>query len=86
MSSGIVTTSPNTSYSYAIQGAGESPTDGGDSWNPDEFTSGDQHYGSISGRDVSSQFGRGLDMDFEGERVVGGGPTYNNGRGYIQVY
>ena len=86
MSTGIITKSPNTAYSYAIQGAGENPTDGSDSWNPDEFTSGDQHYGSISGRDVTSQFGRGLDTDFEGERIVGGGPTYDNGRGYIQVY
>ena len=86
MSTGFNTVSPNTSYSYAIQGAGANPVDGADAWNPDEFTSGDQHYGSITGRDVYSQFGRGLDTDFEGERLVGGGPTYDNGRGYIQVY
>jgi hypothetical protein len=85
MSTGFTTTSPNTSYSYAIQ-SGDGGVDGADSWNPDEFTPGDQHYGSISGRDIYSQFGRGVDTDFEGERLVGGGPNWSSGRGYIQVY
>jgi len=82
---GYTVTSPNTGYSYAIQ-SGDGGVDGVDSWNPDEFTAGDQHYGSISGRDEFSQFGRGLDTDFEGERIVGGGPNWNSGRGYIQIY
>jgi len=82
---GYTVTSPNTVYSYAIQ-SGDGGVDGVDSWNPDEFTAGDQHYGSISGRDENSQFGRGLDTDFEGERIVGGGPNWNSGRGYIQIY
>jgi hypothetical protein len=85
MSTGYTVTSPNTSYGYAIQ-SGDGGVDGADSWNPDEFTAGDQHYGSISGRDEFSQFGRGVDTDFEGERVVAGGPNWNNGQGYIQIY
>ena len=85
MSTGYTVTSPNTSYSYAIQ-SGDGGVDGADSWNPDEFTAGDQHYGSIAGRDEFSQFGRGLDTDFEGGRVVAGGPNYNSGQGYIQIY
>ena len=85
MSTGFTVTSPNTSYGYAIQ-SGDGGVDGADSWNPDEFTAGDQHYGSISGRDEFSQFGRGLDTDFEGERVVVGGPNWDSGRGYIQIY
>jgi hypothetical protein len=82
---GFTVTSPDTSYSYAIQSGGGS-VDGADSWNPDEYTSGDQYYGSITGRDEFSQFGRGVDTDFEGERIVGGGPNWDNGRGYIQIY
>lgn len=85
MSTGYTVTSPNTSYSYAIQ-SGDGGVDGADSWNPDEFTAGDQHYGSIAGRDEFSQFGRGLDTDFEGGRVVAGGPNWNSGQGYIQIY
>ena len=78
MSTGYTVTSPNTSYSYAIQ-SGDGGVDGADSWNPDEFTAGDQHYGSIAGRDEFSQFGRGLDTDFEGGRVVAGGPILVRG-------
>ena len=85
MSTGFTVTSPNTSYSYAQQ-SGDGGVDGADSWNPDEYTPGDQHYGSIIGRDQYSQFGRGVDTDFEGERLVGGGPNWNSGRGYIQIY
>lgn len=82
---GYTVTSPNTAYSYASQ-SGDGGVDGADSWNPDEFTTGDQHYSNISGRDEFSQFGRGVDTNFEGECIVGGGPHWNSGRGYIQIY
>ena len=51
-----------------------------------QFTPGDQYYGVITGRDDMSHFGRSIDVDFEGHRFVGGGPEYDNGRGYIAVY
>ena len=85
MSTGYVVTSPNTTYSYANQ-SGNGGTYNVDSWNPDEYAAGDEYYGTISGRDTSSQFGMSIDMDFEGHRIVGGGPGYDNGRGYIQIY
>ena len=78
-------TSPNTSYGYHLQ-SGNGSVDGADSWNPDEFTPGDQHFGSIVGRDAYSHFGRSVDTDFQGTRLVGGGPEYDNDRGYIQIY
>jgi len=85
--SGGYVTSPNTSYGYHLQsGDGDVHVNYVDSWNPDEFTPGDQHYGTISGRDEYSQFGRGIDTDFNGTRLVAGGPMWNNGRGYIQIY
>jgi hypothetical protein len=78
-------TSPNTSYGYHLQ-SGNGSVDGVDSWNPDDFTPGDQHFGNIVGRDVNSHFGRSVDTDFQGTRLVGGGPEYDNNRGYIQIY
>jgi len=54
--------------------------------NPYEFSFGDQYYSNIVGRDEYSHFGRGLDIDFEGHRIVGGGPQYSSGTGYIGVY
>ena len=51
-----------------------------------QFTPGDQYYGVITGRDDTSHFGRSIDVDFEDHRIVGGGPGYDNGRGYIAVY
>ena len=51
-----------------------------------QFTPGDQYYGVITGRDDTSHFGRSIDVDFEDHRIVGGGPEYDNGRGYIAVY
>ena len=51
-----------------------------------QFTPGDQYYGVITGRDDTSHFGRSVDVDFEDHRIVGGGPEYDNGRGYIAVY
>tara|TARA_R110001592_G_scaffold329189_1_gene610911 strand:+ start:1126 stop:4686 length:3561 start_codon:yes stop_codon:yes gene_type:complete len=85
MSTGYVVTTPNTAYSYANQ-SGDGGTYNVDSWNPDEYAAGDEYYGTISGRDTSSQFGMSIDMDFEGHRIVGGGPGYDNDRGYIQIY
>lgn len=85
--SGGYVTSPNTSYGYHLQsGDGDVHVNYVDSWNPDEFTPGDQHYGTISGRDQYSHFGRGIDTDFHGTRLVAGGPMWSNGRGYIQIY
>ena len=71
---------------YYNQSSGGTPIFGVDSWNPDEYTWGDQHYRGVYGRDNYSQFGRAIDVDFEGHRLVGGGPGYDNYRGYIQVY
>ena len=51
-----------------------------------DFSHGDQYYGVITGRDDTSHFGRSIDVDFEGHRIVGGGPNYDSGRGYIAVY
>ena len=51
-----------------------------------DFSHGDQYYGTITGRDDTSHFGRSIDVDFEGHRIVGGGPNYDSGRGYIAVY
>lgn len=78
-------THPNQTWGYHVQ-SGNGSVDGVDSWNPDEFTPGDQHFGSIVGRDVYSHFGRSIDTDFQGTRLVGGGPEYDNNRGYIQIY
>ena len=60
MSTGYVVTSPNTTYSYANQ-SGNGGTYNVDSWNPDEYAAGDEYYGTISGRDTSSQFGMSID-------------------------
>ena len=78
-------TNSNTTYAYHLQ-SGDGGVDGADSWNPDDFTPGDQHFGHITGRDVYSHFGRSVDTDFQGTRLVGGGPEYDNDRGYIQIY
>jgi len=83
-SGGYITT-PNQTWGYHAQ-SGNGSVDGVDSWNPDEFTPGDQHFGSITGRDVNSHFGRSLDTDFNGTRLVAGGPEWDNDRGYIQIY
>lgn len=83
--SGGYITSPNQTWGYHAQ-SGNGSVDGVDSWNPDEFTPGDQHFGSITGRDVNSHFGRSLDTDFNGTRLVAGGPEWDNDRGYIQIY
>ena len=83
--SGGYITSPNQTWGYHAQ-SGNGSVDGVDSWNPDEFTPGDQHFGSITGRDVNSHFGRSLDTDFDGTRLVAGGPEWDNDRGYIQIY
>lgn len=85
MSTGYVVTNPNTTYSYATQ-SGDGGTYNVDSWNPDEYAAGDEYYGVINGRDTASRFGMSIDMDFEGHRIVGGGPGYDNERGYIQIY
>jgi hypothetical protein len=85
--SGFTTRSPDQlPVPYAYQAAGITPIFGVDSWNPDEYTWGDQHYRGIYGRDNYSQFGMSVDMDFEGHRLVGGGPGYDNDRGYVQMY
>lgn len=85
--SGFTTRSPDQlPVSYADQAAGATPIFGVDSWNPDEYTWGDEHYRGIYGRDNYSQFGMSVDMDFEGHRIVGGGPAYDNDRGYVQMY
>lgn len=85
MSTGYTVRNPNTYYGYANQ-AGSGGAYNVDSWNPDEYAAGDEYYGTIGGRDATSQFGMSIDMDFEGHRIVGGGPEYDNSRGYIQVY
>ena len=85
--SGFTTRSPDQlPVSYADQAAGATPVFGVDSWNPDEYTWGDEHYRGIYGRDNYSQFGMSVDMDFEGHRLVGGGPAYDSDRGYVQMY
>ena len=85
--SGFSTRSPDElPVTYAQQAAGATPIFGVDSWNPDEYTWGDQHYRGIYGRDIESQFGMSVDMDFEGHRIVGGGPGYMSNRGYVQMY
>jgi hypothetical protein len=83
--SGGFITNPTQSWGYHVQ-SGNGSVDNVDSWNPDDFTPGDQHFGSITGRDVYSHFGRSVDTDFQGTRLVGGGPEYDNDRGYIQIY
>ena len=84
-------THPNQTWGYHNQSGTADSTSfssvlGVDSWNPDDFTPGDQHFGNITGRDVYSHFGRSVDTDFQGTRLVGGGPEYDNDRGYIQIY
>ena len=46
----------------------------------------DQIGQEIYGRDNTSQFGYSVDMNFDGDRIVGGGIEYDNYRGYIAVY
>ena len=46
----------------------------------------DQIGQEIYGRNNTSQFGYSVDMNFDGDRIVGGGIEYDSYRGYIAVY
>ena len=84
--SGFTTVSPSDLPRSYAQQSGSGSVYGVDSSNPDEYTWGDQHYRGVYGRDNYSQFGMSVDMDFEGHRLVGGGPGYDSNRGYVQMY
>ena len=84
--SGFTTVSPSDLPRPYAQQSGSGSVYDVDSSNPDEYTWGDQHYRGVYGRDNHSQFGMSVDMDFEGHRLVGGGPGYDSNRGYVQMY